>query len=67
MEDIEDLNKRIRNLEVSVAHLEASVKALVEENNEFKQYLMQLGKNQKIIADRIALWPFVTVNKKETW
>ena len=60
MNDIPDLtDHRIQELEFQVQELQKSFMEFHVALKETQRFMIQIGKNQSYLADRISAWPFV--------
>ena len=60
MNDIPDLtDHRIQELEFQVQELQKSYMELFAALKETQRFMIQIGKNQSYLAERVSSWPFV--------
>jgi uncharacterized coiled-coil protein SlyX len=60
LNDIPDLtDHRIQELEFQVQELQKSYMELFAALKETQRFMIQIGKNQSYLAERVSSWPFV--------
>ena len=62
-EDLPDLNdERIESLEHRVQDMVFEINQLHDMIRETHKFIIQLGKNQAYLAERVSRWPFIRVD-----
>lgn len=64
-ETIEQLEKRLRNIETSLSYTQQEMQEQREQLDSYKNWFMAISRNQKVIAERIASWPYVMINNED--
>jgi len=65
-QQLQTLNNKIKEMENSISFLQDSVLDLSMHLKETQSYLIKLSHNQSETADRVTMWPFVTMPNKST-
>jgi phage shock protein A len=60
-EELDLTNSKIRNVEESLADIQAAVMDLATELKQTQQFLIKLAHNQAEITKRVTKWPFIAV------
>ena len=60
-EELDLTNSKIRNVEESLADMQAAVMDLATELKQTQQFLIKLAHNQAEITKRVTKWPFIAV------
>jgi hypothetical protein len=62
-EDLPDLTEaRLENLEHRVQDMVFEINQLQDMIRETHKFIIQLGKNQAYLAERVSRWPFIKVD-----
>jgi hypothetical protein len=62
-EDLPDVtDERLERLEYQVQDLVLEINHLHDMIKETHKFIIQLGKNQAYLADRVSKWPFIKVD-----
>jgi uncharacterized protein YoxC len=66
IESTEDMisKERVRQLEEAVLDLSASIQHLTQGIQEMQKVIIRIATNQQQLAERVATWPFIQVERK---
>lgn len=65
LEDYDTLSTKLKDLEREVIDIHERYLTVAESIKEMQKYMVRIAQHQAIIADQIAHWPYIMINKKD--